>query len=232
MIKKTLAIFFALIFILLKKIFIKENRVPNKTMDSLSNKLHSLFLFTSFTILFLLWFDIKIDDFSLNLALYIFLFLQIVMIVRYFNPQMLVTKEIQVSILTKITKVGVILFIFNWIVFSFGFAVSFFFILLINNIFYRFIISQINKQKQQAEFKQQFGEQFNQGNFTREDIATKHISNLFDEKKDIKSLTKSDIKKQYRIMAKKYHPDVYKGNEKDKFVSINASYKFLIDFVK
>ena len=232
MIKKTLAIFFALIFLLLKKIFIKENRVPNKTMDSLSNKLHSSFLFTSFPILFLLWFDIKINGFDLNLALYIFLFLQIVIIVRYFNPQMLETKKMQVSILTKLTKIGLVLFIVNWIVFSFGFAVSFFLILLLNNIFYRFIISQINKQKQQAEFKQQFGEQFSQGNFTREDILTKHISNLFDEKKDINSLTKSDIKKQYRIMAKKYHPDVYKGEEKDKFVSINASYKFLIDFVK
>lgn len=30
-------------------------------------------------------------------------------------------------------------------------------------------------------------------------------------------------------MAKKYHPDVYKGDDKDKFTSINASYKFLID---
>ena len=33
-------------------------------------------------------------------------------------------------------------------------------------------------------------------------------------------------------MAKKYHPDVYKGDEKDKFVSINSSYKFLNDYIK
>ncbi|MGB3751560.1 MAG: hypothetical protein WA945_08325, partial [Arcobacteraceae bacterium] len=122
MIKKTLAIFFALIFLLLKKIFIKENRVPNKTMDNISDKLHSIFLFTSFPILFLLWFDIKIDDFSLNLALYGLLSLQIIIIVRYFNPKMLVVKKTQTAILTKITRYSLVLFIINWIVFSFGFA--------------------------------------------------------------------------------------------------------------
>lgn len=232
MIKKTLAIFFALIFLLLKKIFIKENRVPNKMMDNLSDKLHSIFLFTSFPILFLLWFDIKIDDFSLNLALYGLLFFQIIIIVRYFNPKMLVVKKTQSTILTKITRYGLVLFIINWIVFSFGFAFAFFLILLLNNIFYRFIINQIKKQKQQAEFRQQFGEQFSQANYSKEDIATKHIINLFEEKREISTITKSDIKKQYRIMAKKYHPDVYKGDEKDKFVSINTSYKFLSDFVK
>ena len=41
-----------------------------------------------------------------------------------------------------------------------------------------------------------------------------------------------ELKKQYRIMAKKYHPDVYKGSDKDKFTSINQSYNFLIDLVK
>ena len=201
-------------------------------MDKLSDKLHSIFLFTSFPILFLLWFDLKIDDFNLNLALYIFLFLHTVIIIRYFNPKMLVVKKTQSSILTKVTKLGLVLFILNWIVFSFGFAVAFFFILLINNIFYRFIITQINRQKQQAEFKQQFGEQFSQGNYTKENITEKHIINLFEEKREMSTITKSDIKKQYRAMAKKYHPDVYKGDEKDKFVSINASYKFLSDLVQ
>jgi len=145
---------------------------------------------------------------------------------------MLVVKKTQSSILTKVTKLGLVLFILNWIVFSFGFAVAFFFILLINNIFYRFIITQINRQKQQAEFKQQFGEQFSQGNYTKENITEKHIINLFEEKREMSTITKSDIKKQYRAMAKKYHPDVYKGDEKDKFVSINASYKFLSDLVQ
>jgi len=228
MIKKTLAIFFALIFLILKKIFIKENRIPNKTMDNFSNKLHSLFIFTSFPILYLLWFDIHVDSFSINLILYIFLFLQIVIIVRYFNPQMLIVKETQVKILYKIKKISLLFFIFNWVIFSFGFAFLFVIVLLLNNIFYLFIINQINKQKEQAEFKKQFGE----GQYSKEDAVKKHIRNLFESNIEVNSLTKSNIKKQYRSMAKKYHPDVYKGNEKDKFTSINLSYNFLLDLVK
>jgi hypothetical protein len=228
MIKKTIALFFVLIFLLLKKIFIKENRVPNKTMDNFSNKLHSIFLFSSFLTLYLLWFDITINNFEINQALYILLFLQIVIIVRYFNPQMLVVKNTQVKILKIINKISLLFFIFNWIIFSFGFAFSFILILLLNNLFYLFIINQINKQKQNAEFKKQFGE----GDYTKEDIVKKHIVNLFESDLDIKNLTKSDIKKQYRNMAKRYHPDVYKGNKKDKFSSIHLSYKFLIDLIK
>ena len=228
MIKNTLAILFALIFLVLKKIFIKKNRVPNKTMDAFSNNLHSLFLFTSFPTLYILWFDISINAFAINLPLYIFLFLHIVIIIRYFNPQMLIQKELQTQILQKIKKVALLLFIFNWIVFSFGFAMAFIAILLLNNIFYIFIINQINKQKEQAEFKKQFGE----GNYSQDDIVKQHVYNLFESHIEINTLTKSDIKKQYRTMAKKYHPDVYKGNEKDKFSSINLSHKYLIDWVK
>jgi len=228
MIKKTIAIFFVLIFLILKKIFIKENRIPNKTMDNFSNKLHSLFLFSSFITLYLLWFDIRINSFSLNTALYIMLFLNIVVIVRYFNPQMLISKETQVSILKKVNKVSLLLFISNWILFSFGFAFAFLLILLVNNLFYIFIISQINRQKQQEAFKQQFGE----GTYSNEDIIKKHIINLFEKELEVETITKSDVKKQYRVMAKRYHPDVYKGDQKDKFVSINTSYKFLSDYIK
>jgi len=228
MIKKTIAIFFVLIFLILKKIFIKENRIPNKIMDNFSNKLHSLFLFSSFITLYLLWFDIRINSFSLNTALYIMLFLNIVVIVRYFNPQMLISKETQVSILKKVNKVSLLLFISNWILFSFGFAFAFLLILLVNNLFYIFIISQINRQKQQEAFKQQFGE----GTYSNEDIIKKHIINLFEKELEVETITKSDVKKQYRVMAKRYHPDVYKGDQKDKFVSINTSYKFLSDYIK
>ena len=228
MIKKTLAIFFALIFLILKKIFVKENRIPNKKMDSISNKLHSIFIFTSFPIIYLLWFDLKLYDIDINTPLYIFLILQIIIVIRYFNPQMLITKEKQVSLLKKINKISLLVFITNWIFLSFGFAFSFLIILLLNNLFYTFIINQMNKQKEQAEFKQQFGD----GNYTKEDIVKKHIINLFESSRDINTLTKSDVKRQYRNMAKKYHPDVYKGDEKDKFTSINKSYNFLLDLLK
>lgn len=229
MIKKTLAIFLALIFVVLKKIFIKENRIPNKNMDNFSNKLHTIFIFTSFPIIYLLWFDIQVYNININFPLYIVLFLHIIIVIRYFNPQMLNIKSSQVKILKAINKISLLLFIINWFLFSFGFAISFLMILLLNNIFYTFIINQIKRQKEQAEFKKQFGEE---GKYSTQDIIKKHIKNLFEENKDINSITKSDIKKQYRNMAKKYHPDVYKGSEKDKFTSVNQSYNFLLEHIK
>jgi len=228
MIKKILKKLLTIVLLLVKKIFIKENRTPNKLMDSFSNTLHSLFIFTSFPLLYLVWFDVNINTFSINLPIYVISFVQLVIIVRYFNPQMLITKELQVNILKMIKKISLLFFIFNWIVFSFGFAFAFVFVLLLNNIFYLFIINQINKQKEQAEFKKQFGE----GRYSKEDIVKKHIRNLFESDLGINQLTRSEIKKQYRTMAKKYHPDVYKGDEKDKFTSINLSYNFLLDLVK
>jgi len=228
MIKKILKIFLAIVLLLIKKIFVRENRIPHKIMDSLANKLHSIFVFTSFPILYLLWFDISINSIVLNSFLYIVLFLQFVIIVRYFNPEMLKEKKFQSNIMKKIKRFLLLLFIFNWITFSFLFAFSFLILFLVNNAFYIFIINQINKQKEQAEFKKQFGE----GEYSKKDILKKHIRNLFESDLDIKKLTRSDIKKQYRTMAKKYHPDVYKGEEKDKFTSINLSYNFLLDLVK
>ena len=213
MIKKITLFFLAIVFFIIKKIFVRENRVPHKIMDNLANKLHSLFLFTSFPILYLSWFDIHINTFSLNHYSYLALFFQFVMIIRYFNPKMLVVKVLQVRIMKKINRLFVLLFILNSIFFAFSFAFVFLLILLLNNIFYLFIINHMNKQKEQAEFKKQFGD----GKYSQKDIMKKHIINLFESDLEVNKLTRSDIKKQYRLMAKKYHPDVYKGNEKDKF---------------
>jgi len=141
---------------------------------------------------------------------------------------MLIVKKLQVKIVKQINKLSLFIFIANLIFMSFGFSILFLIVLLLNNIFYQFIINQIKKQKEQEEFKKQFGE----GNFSNKEILQKHILNLFESDFDKNQLTRSEIKKQYRVMAKKYHPDVYKGNEEDKFVSINSSYKFLLDFVK
>ena len=228
MIKKVIKIILSIVFVILKKIFIRKNRHPNKRMDALSNKLHSIFILTSFPMIYLLWFDIKIDTFSINTPIYILLFIHILIIIRYFNPLMLVVKEKQVKILKKINIFAIFIFVANWVFLSFLFSLAFLAILLLNNIFYLFIINQINKQKESEEFKKQFGE----GNYSKDDIVKKHISNLFEANLDIKSLTRSNIKKQYRNMAKKYHPDVYTGDDKDKFASINLSYNYLLDLVK
>ena len=228
MIKIIITTFLAMIFFIIKKIFVRKNRVPHKIMDNIANKLHTGFIYTSIPTLYILLFDIYIDSFSLNTLLKIFLFLQFVLIVRYFNPQMLIVKKTQVKIVKQINKLSLFIFIANLIFMSFGFSILFLIVLLLNNIFYQFIINQIKKQKEQEEFKKQFGE----GNFSNKEILQKHILNLFESDFDKNQLTRSEIKKQYRVMAKKYHPDVYKGNEEDKFVSINSSYKFLLDFVK
>lgn len=227
MIKKILKIFLAIVLLLIKKIFVRKNRVPHKIMDAIANKLHATFIFTSFPLLYLSLFDIYIYSYSFNNLLYILLFLQFVMIIRYFNPEMLKEKELQVKIIRLIKKVSLLLFIINWVFVSFLFSLSFTLILFINYGFYIFIINQINKQKEQEEFKKQFGE----GNYSSKDIVKKHIENLFEATLDEKELTRSEIKKQYRLMAKKYHPDVYDGHEDDKFASINLSYNFLLDFV-
>jgi hypothetical protein len=144
MIKKTIKIFFTIIFSILKKIFIRKNRVPHKRMDNLSNKLHSLFIFTSFPTIYLLWFDLKIDSFSINIPIYIVLFIQILIIIRYFNPQMLVVKEQQCKILKKINVFAIFIIILNWIFLSFTFSLGFIGILLLNNVFYLFIYHQSN----------------------------------------------------------------------------------------
>ena len=228
MVKKIIKIFFSILFFIIKKIFIKKDRIPNRTMDNFSNKLHSIFVFTSFIFIYILWFDIEIYTLSINKLIYILLFLQIVIITRYFNPKMLEVKKLQVKIVKYINKFALLIFIFNWIFLSFGFAFAFIVILLLNNGIYQFIINQVNKQKEQEEFKKQFGE----GNYSKEDMIKKHILNLFETNLDINKLTKSEIKKQYRSMAKKYHPDVYSGSEENKFESINLSYQFLTDLKK
>lgn len=228
MIKKIILIFLSIVLILTKKIFIKENRVPNKFMDNISNKLHSQFLFTSFFTLYITTLNIEINGFSLNTIIYSLLFLQIVIITRYFNSKMLISKNLQVKTIKIINKLFIFIFILNWIFISFGTAFFSLVILLLNNGLYLIIINLVNKSKEQEEFKKQFGE----GNYTKHDILKTHIINLFESERDIKTITKSDVKKQYRAMAKKYHPDVYKGEQQEKFSSIHLSYKYLMDLKK
>lgn len=46
-------------------------------------------------------------------------------------------------------------------------------------------------------------------------------------------ITIQDIKTQYKVMAKKYHPDKYKGDDaKDKFIQIHMAYEVLTDIHK
>jgi DnaJ-class molecular chaperone len=45
-----------------------------------------------------------------------------------------------------------------------------------------------------------------------------------------KLITKEDIRKQYRYLAKKYHPDV--GGDARKMEQINAAYKLLMKYIE
>lgn len=227
MIKKILAFFLGFTLLVIKKIFVREHPVPHKIMDPVSNKLHSIFIYTSLGGLYASWIDIDIFSYQLDNIIYIFLFLQLVLIVRYFNPKMLEEKETQINLIKNISRFSFLLFIFNWIFFSFGFAVALLLMTLLNYAFYVFIINQLKRAKEQEEFRKQFGE----GDYSKEDIVKTHISNLFEKDFPKEELTKSVIKKQYRVMAKKYHPDVCDESDKDKFASINSSYNYLLEFI-
>ncbi len=42
-------------------------------------------------------------------------------------------------------------------------------------------------------------------------------------------ITKDDIKRQYKMLAKKYHPDVYKDSSK--MIEINKAYELLMEYI-
>ena len=48
---------------------------------------------------------------------------------------------------------------------------------------------------------------------------------------DVRDLTPEKLKKQYKILAKKYHPDVNQKDEnaEEKFKQISAAYHLLLD---
>jgi DnaJ-class molecular chaperone len=43
-------------------------------------------------------------------------------------------------------------------------------------------------------------------------------------------VTKSDIKRQYHHLAKRYHPDL--GSDSEKMEMINSSYRLLMDYIE
>jgi DnaJ-class molecular chaperone len=43
-------------------------------------------------------------------------------------------------------------------------------------------------------------------------------------------ITKADLKKQYRFVSKKYHPDI--GGEVEKQEQINSAYKLLMKYIE
>ena len=42
----------------------------------------------------------------------------------------------------------------------------------------------------------------------------------------------NDLKKQYKTMVKKFHPDLNELKEKEKIIKLNESYSILLEFFK
>jgi len=59
---------------------------------------------------------------------------------------------------------------------------------------------------------------------------TEHINKALDILELPKLITKADVKKQYRFLSKKYHPD--QGGDADKQEQINYAYKLLMKYIE
>jgi len=59
---------------------------------------------------------------------------------------------------------------------------------------------------------------------------TEQISNALDILELPKLITKADMKKQYRFLSKKYHPD--QGGDAVKQEQINTAYKLLMKYIE
>ena len=42
----------------------------------------------------------------------------------------------------------------------------------------------------------------------------------------------TDLKKQYKIMVKKFHPDINKIKDQEKIIKLNEAYAVLLNFFK
>jgi hypothetical protein len=121
------------------------------------------------------------------------------------------------SIVSKLIKYSFIIYILYLILSNF----TTFLLILVSFciIIYIFIYTQINKLKQNLNSKQNFNFNFNQNSFHNfnENNFSQNIHNELKKAKEFFGFynkpTKDEIKKQYRKLAKKYHPDVNNGDD-------------------
>jgi DnaJ-class molecular chaperone len=59
---------------------------------------------------------------------------------------------------------------------------------------------------------------------------TEQINNALDILELPKLITKADVKKQYRFLSKKYHPD--QGGDRIRQEQINTAYKLLMKYIE
>lgn len=218
LIKKSLS--FATFFF--NKIFIRPNskNIQEPFFNNLSNYAHSFFIYTLPFSYYLAIFDTYLFSKSINLYIFTLLFFQILITVRYINPLLLQEKKTQIDIVLKINKVSLLIFIGHWLLFSFWLAFVFLLITFLFNIIYISIL-KIGKHNTQDEYSPHFHNNYH---------FKKHLNILFESPFNIEDLTLPILKKQFRKMAKKYHPDVNNANS-DKFIEIKKSYDFLKSYI-
>jgi curved DNA-binding protein CbpA len=61
-------------------------------------------------------------------------------------------------------------------------------------------------------------------------LPTEFINNALDTLELPKLITKADVKRQYRFLSKKYHPD--HGGDAEQQEQINSAYKLLMKYIE
>jgi len=205
---------------LLKIIFVKNRVSSNRYNNLFFSFLHTIWLPSSIIVGLMDTLGIINTVTSLSIIL-----IHLILIIRNVNPLIFQKKEKISNITNQIFKYSLLIFIFNVFVFTWSFAFGVFIITVFGRLIYIELPKTQEKMKKQNEFKQQFND-YN-GEVNERTITQKHIENLFNKSISLESIDKTILKKQFRDMAKIYHPDKNNGEHDDKFHSIKQSYDFL-----
>lgn len=210
---------------ILKLIFVKNRVSTNKFNNKLFNTLHTVWFPSAIVVAFL-----DVLGLISTLTSFLIILIHLILIIRNVNPMMFEKKDKLIEFINRVFRFSLLIFIFNVIVFTWSFAFGFLFISIIARVLYIELPKTQEKMKEQNEFKQQFGE-FD-GSIDEQTIVKKHIDNLFEKDISLQSIDEKILKKQFRDMAKIYHPDKNNGEHDDRFHSIKQSYDYLKEKVK
>jgi len=205
---------------LLKKIFVKDRPSTNKTINNIFSFLHTIWLPSS--IVFATLDTIGTIDSLTSVSI---VSIHLILIIRNVNPLMFQKKEKISNFTNGIFRFTILLFIFNVFVFTWSFAFAILLLSLIGRLLYIELPKSQEKMKEQNEFKQQFND-FD-GDINDTTITKKHIENLFEKDIALENIDQKSLKKQFRDLAKIYHPDKNNGEHNDRFHSIKQSYDYL-----
>lgn len=203
----------------LKIIFVKDT-ITNPKTNNFFSLLHTLWFPTAITVALLDTLGVVSSFVSISIIL-----IHFILIIRNINPLMFERKEKIANFANQILKYSILIFIINVFTFSWSFAFGILTLSVFARLLYVDLPASKEKMKQQNQFKEQFGE-FS-GEINEETIIKKHIENLFEKNIPLESIDATSLKKQFRHMAKIYHPDKNNGEHDDRFHSIKQSYDYL-----